>query len=244
MKLQRSERCFIAALVCVLAVGGAGYAGLKLFEGYLVDQMEKRDVKEEERVNRTFAIGDTIALDSAEDERPLPSGSRYSASFDWDGCINLTIKRARLCPDLDSALSIMDGNSIFTSYFERRQRLDDDRGNGEDAYIVLDIVLKNISAKSSYLSQSGHPWFSINILQMRSQGSDREMLSFDGMPKEGNLDADLYCFDLAKGASGAFQLVYGVPANASADNTFCYIGAGDIPNKYRIDLSGMEVVGR
>lgn len=241
--VDRKEKRLIIALISVVLLGGACYAGVKLYREYQIQKAEEILKAEQKQVDQTFCIGDTIVLDSEEDEKPLPSGGSYDASLNWEGRMDLTIDRARLYPDLDSVLADLDREEIWTIDFERTARRRMDQFDEHYAYVMFDITVDNKSATSRYLSQTGYPWFNISLLRLNCKGHDVEIVCFDGMPLEGDISCDMYCFNLEMGSSATYQVVYGVSQNTKPKDLFAYIGAGYIPNKYHIDLTGIEVIG-
>lgn len=242
MKLQRSEKRLIVALICAFALVGVGYAGVKAYQNNQIQQALKLEEREQKQVDRTFHIGDKIVLDSKEDEKPLPSGGDYAASFSWDGRMDLTVDRARLYPDLDSVLTVLDPHEMWTIDFERTARRRMEQFNEHPAYVLLDVTLDNISAQPTGTSQTGYPWFSISVLKLNTQGHDSEMSFFNGMPPQGDINLDMFRFDLEPGSTGTYRVLFDVPQGVSPEDMFAYVGAGYLPNKYRIDVSDMEVM--
>ena len=112
--MNRKEKRLIIALISVVLLGGACYAGVKLYQEYKIQKAEEILKVEQKQVDQTFCIGDTIVLDSEEDEKPLPSGGSYDASLDWEGRMDLAVDRARLYPDLDSVLADLNREEIWT----------------------------------------------------------------------------------------------------------------------------------
>lgn len=241
--MNRKEKRLIIALISVALIGGACHFGVKSYREYQVQKAVEVQEAEQKEVDQTFGIGDTIVLDSKEDEKPLPSGQIYDAGFCWDGRMDLTVDRARLYPDLDSVLVDMNKEEIWTIEFERTARRRMDQFDEHYAYVMLDITVDNKSATTNYLSQTGYPWFNISLLALNCKGHDVEIDCFNGMPLEGDINRDMYCFNLEMGSSATYQVVYGVSQKTKPKDLFAYIGAGYIPNKYHIDLSGIEVIG-
>ena len=151
--MNRKEKRLIIALISVVLLGGACYAGVKLYQEYKIQKAEEILKVEQKQVDQTFCIGDTIVLDSEEDEKPLPSGGSYDASLDWEGRMDLAVDRARLYPDLDSVLADLNREEIWTIDFERTARRRIDEFDEHYAYVMLDITVDNKSATSHYLSQ-------------------------------------------------------------------------------------------
>lgn len=241
--IDRKEKRLLIALIGVVLVGGACYAGVKLYQEHQIQKAEEILKAEQKQVDQTFCIGDTIVLDSEEDEKPLPSGGSYDASLDWEGRMDLTVDRARLYPDLDSVLAELNREEIWTIEFERNARRRMEQFDEYDSYVMLDVTLDNISATSRYASLIGYPWFNISLLSLSCKGHDAEIVCFDGMPAEGDISSDMYWFSLEKGSAATYKVVYAVSQKTKPMDLFAYIGSGYIPNKYHIDLAGIEVIG-
>lgn len=242
MKLQQNERRLAIILICVTIALAVGAGALKLYEKHEQERLEELDKAEQKKYDQTFALGDTIALDSEADKAPMPSGWPYEASFAWNGRMDVTIDRARLYPSSDALLADLDRGARWVQFFEFNH-LDWARKNDlDERYVLLDVTMHNVSAVSDDLSQMGFPWLNVSFLKLSVQQQDMELSAFSGVPDEGDIEVDGYRFDLPVSETASYQLVYGVNDEAELDEMFCYMGVAYAPNKYRVELDGMEVI--
>lgn len=242
MKLQSAERRLIVAVVCVVAVLGIGVGIFKIYEKYERGRLEEVDAVERKAYNQTYSIGDELVLDSAVDDVVLSSGRPYEAAFPWSGRMDVAVDRVRVYPTADVLLADLDQNAKWVQYFEL-DHLNWARDIGlAERYVLLDVTIDNISAVPEDVSQTGHPWFNIGFINLSAQQNDMELQAFSGVPGDGDMELDGYRFDLPIGQGASYQLVYSVSSEADLDELFCYMGSVYAPDKYRVELGGMEIM--
>lgn len=242
MKLQQHERRLAIVLICVVVVLGAGAGACKLYEEHEQKRLEELDKVEQKKYDQTFSLGDNIVLDSEADKAPMPSGWPYEAHFAWNGRLDVTIDRARLYSSSDALLADLDRGVRWVQYFEFDHLNWARKNNLDERYLLFDVTMHNVSAAPDSETISGYPWFSSSFIKLSVQHQDMEMVGFDGMPQEGNIDTDMGYFDLPVGETASYQLVYSLNNEAKLDEMFCYMGVAYAPNKYRVELDGMEVM--
>lgn len=201
-KLSRKEKAALVALIVVATVTcGVSHA----IDSY------KREANDEYKksVERVFQMGETIRLDSVEDESDmLPySPIAFSAGWPWSGSVDLRVEKACLYESVEEAglqsevaLKQPDG-----TYF-----------------LVVEIELTNIDAEPMYEREgSGERVFEISFLEVPPCG---DIPYFDGKIADAS-PQELGCFDLPAGSSHTYHVGYYVPDDDS--DLYMRIGVTD-----------------
>lgn len=242
VKLNKNEQSLAIALICVLVMLGIGVVASKLYETYEQERLDALDRVEKKKYNQTFSIGEEIVLDSAKDQILLSSGRKYEADFPWVGRMDVTVDQARLYDNPDNLLGNLDAGDRWVQFLDFESLQPARKSGSDERYLLLDVTMRNISAKADSETRAGKVWFTSSFINLSVQHHDVEMLGFSGMPQEGDINTDIGYFDLPIGEIASYQLVYSVNNEAEPEDMFCYMGTLYTPNKYRVDLSDMEVV--
>lgn len=244
VELSKNERLTLLAIAVTLIALGAIAGGVRLYEGYAQERDVAIERAEEKKIDRTYALGEKIALDAQKDEAPLSTGGSYSAGFFWTGELDITIERARLYDSGARLLQGLDENLEWVSNLKRERIAKLKPSEGKQRYVLLDVAIDNVSALPSGVgTKRGMPWLNISFVQLSSSGHTMEMVGFSGMPENGSREyGEGSYFDLKPRASATYQLVYEVEGDGSPKNMFLFMGVAYVPDKYRINLDGIEVV--
>lgn len=138
MKLKKTE--MIILVIIVLSV-------ISYFSFTAIGQKTAQDdrARFEAEHQQAYGIGQTITLDSSKEDATISADGRsYSAEFAWNGTMELTVTKVRLCSSAqETGLPVKTYGDEF----------------GVTGYLVVDYTLKNIDAVPKGESASGIPAF-------------------------------------------------------------------------------------
>lgn len=243
MELTKIEKRTVMSMFLTVVLIGAVAVGVHLYEDYIQQRNEEIERAEQKQLDRTYAYGETIVLDAARDEVILSTGNVYAARFFWEGELDITVDRVRLYPDGDALLSGLDSGLEWVNDLDREWIARRREEGGESAYLLADVTIDNISASPIGHTKREMPWFNITFVKLSTAGRMAEMVGFSGMPEDGMRDyGEGSYFDLERGESASYQLVYEVDRDADPADLFLFMGSSYAPNKYRVDLGETEIV--
>lgn len=220
--MSKSEVRTVLGAICVLAIIGAAWFGLRGVRDYLQHVSDEGRAHQEAARNQTFRAGEWARLDSREDERRLEGGGDYEAAFGWKGRIDFVVDGARVISGKEAKGALGPnhwGNGL----------------PGDDASVlVVSARIKNVDATPSMPTPYGHSWFLADAIRVSADGS--YLNYFDGAPEEASED-EWNCIDLPKGQTKSVVFGYSVPQGSSVENLHLYAGYANLKDKYRFELT-------
>lgn len=227
MDITKRERMSIIALAGIAVVAVTIYLGITAYQ----NAQSQRIAQERESVNQTYSTGDTMVLDSAQDEIPLEDGTDYTASFGWHGTMEVTVTQSRLY-DSKEQLENIEGYSVASL----------DATHEGSAYVVCRIHVNNRDAtpNEGFVNEDGHPAFMMSTFLLGPTG---ELLGVVDLSNHSSKSGEYAFFaEIPAGTEHDYALVYEVDNNT--DPSTLYMGVGMAhPEKYRIDLNTEDYRG-
>lgn len=215
MTIRKKEVVALALIVVALCVAGFAYLGAS-------STLPEQEQQFQKSVNQTFQIGDTLVLDSKQDESATFNGNTYAAKFEWNGTMEVTVESAELAPPPDNPQYAIP---VVEDYIP----------------LTCKIRIKNIDGKSKSPIQSDLPYrfFITSVFLPDISDLSCELVYFDGTPTDAP-EKQAYTFDLKPGEEKTYTVCYAIPLVAQEllgyqGNLYLYAGIGNT-DKYRVDL--------
>lgn len=185
----------------------------------------QREQEFHQNTDHTYALNETIAADSPRDEADEFEGAPYSAGFDFDGTMTITLTDAHLggLPDDPDNIIYIPSD---TSYI--------------DTYLTFVIRIENVDAVAKYYQEADKKyWFNISgIVNPRSTMSD--FCYFDGTAA-GATEKEGLSFELHPGEEATYTVSVIVDKDALPDDGCIDLALGmGNSDKYRIS-TGLSV---
>ena len=211
MAMTQHERAAIAVLAVLFVAAAVLYAAWHVLEAkaaHLVDEQRSQ-------ANVTVRQGETLVIDTKEDEAGVPGDSAYRAGFCFDGVMEITLEDVRVEHDLSA------GPGRFF------------RNEPCDGYVVVEVALKNVDAISW---DTSHPCrFNVTGVFKSSpeNGFPSDPVYFSGTPSDAG-EKEGYVFDLAEGESRTLTMAFAVSAESlPQDGCLAFHAGMGLPMKYR-----------
>lgn len=218
MSLTKSERASVVgiavAALIICALFGVQHVVRDIQEHHLREEKKSLDV--------SVGMGEPIQLDSSVDERTLKDGSSYSAALCFEGTAAVTIESARLYDSKEAVDALAGGPSWCdgrdVSYVEE--------------YLVCSVTFDNVDATPLTASAEGLSVFNAGVFNV-AHGGECIWIS-DSIESEN--DRDGLNFEVAKGESLTFDVVFAFDADVNPDDLFIWLGTNSV-RRYRCDLT-------
>lgn len=225
MHLTDAEKRFTAVLIAVAAIAICLFGIRTLW----ATVQEGRDEVVKQELNRSFKVGETIVLDSFEDDQKLPSGVPYSAVFDWEGTMRLRVDAVTVYDNRDEAFAVKGDRASWFDW--------DGMGGvryGGGAILMCDFTVENIDARSTSATKTGNSWFNITFLL----GCDPmcEVVYFDGMPTNGDLnEGEGTYYEVKPGETKTYTVGYSI-GDEAPERFVLHAGVNaEASDKYRLE---------
>lgn len=227
-------------VLAALALAGACWFGLQGIYGYSHTQRARLAEQEREAVHATYGTHETIALDTERDAVELSDGEVYESSFPWTGELDVTVEGASWYQTGDLLLQRLNTDEEWAHRLKRGwfDRVD-------SSYLVVRIVIENVSATPEAMTHHGDRWFNISFVHLVYDGVDSELAGFSGVPDEAAWDlGEGSYFSLPIGQRAYYDLVFEVnPSTDPAPSPYLYLGVAYVPDRYRIVLDDVQAYG-
>lgn len=218
--LTKSERNALVVLVVVIVVAGAAFLVMQALDAKRAQDM----LHAREAAGIEIPLGETLTVNSSEDEKGVAGDDGYVTGFFFDGSMEMTLEQVYACTTLPDGKGPHDFDRAY------------------DGFVVGVMRLKNIDAQPRAAS-STHPYrfnvtgvFRIDGEPAGIAVSDPSYFSGtpeDAGPKEG------YAFDLEPGEEKSLVVAYGISFDEMAQGCAVDFYAGiNEPRKYRF-VSGL-----
>lgn len=218
--ITKSERNALIALLVAIVVAGAAFLAMQALDAKKTQEM----FRAREAAGIEIPLGETLTVDSSEDEKGVAGDDGYATGFSFDGSMEMTLEQVYACTALPDGAGIRDTGRVY------------------DGFVVGVMRLKNIDAQPRS-ALSAHPYrfnvtgvFHIDGEPAEIAASDPAYFSGtpeDAGPKEG------YVFDLEPGEEKSLVIAYGLSLDEMAQGRTIDFYAGiNEPRKYRF-VSGL-----
>lgn len=218
--LTKSERNALVVLVVAIVIAGAAFLAMQTFDAKKTQEM----LRAREAAGIEIPLGETLTVDSSEDEKGVAGDDGYATGFSFDGSMEMTLEQVYVCTTLP------DGDGIRSPDREC------------DGFVVGVMRLKNIDAQSR-AALGGHP-YRFNVTGVfRIDGEPAgiavgDPAYFSGTPEDAG-PKEGYAFDLEPGEEKSLVIAYGLSLDEMAQGRAIDFYAGiNEPRKYRF-VSGL-----
>lgn len=215
--LARGERVALVALAA-LAVLLALAFGLR---DYLEEQRHAAIEAARAQHSVVVTLGETLVLDSVEDEKGIAEDPSFQAKFGFRGTMEITLAETEV---------ISKEDSYAQGWIDRNY----------DGYLVLTVKLLNVDAFEESGAYDKEYRFNVSgICGINSSevGIMPDLAFFSGTPDDAS-DKEGYAFDLAPGEEAELILAFGFTEEELAPGAEVYLDLGmdgGARHKYRID---------
>lgn len=221
MSLTKSERTSVVGIAVAALIVSALF-GVQ----YVVREIQEYQLREEKKsLDVSVGMGEPIQLDSSVDERALKDGSSYSAALCFEGTAAVTIENARLY-DSKEAIDALAGGPSWC--------------DGRDVsyvkeYLICSVTFDNVDATPLTASTEGLSVFNAGIFNV-AHGGECIWIS-DSIESEN--DRDRLNFEVSKGRSLTFDVLFGFDSVFNPDDLFLWLGTNSV-RRYRCDLTVVD----
>lgn len=221
MSISKRERASILAIAAIILVSVVIHLGFTIYQ----NAQSQRNAQERESANQAYGMGETLVLDSTQDELQLEDGTDYTASFGWQGTMEVTVSQSRLYRSKEQ-LENAEGYSVASL----------DAPQEESAYVVCRMHVSNHDATPNpgFVNEDERPAFMMSAFNIGPAG---ELVGLVDLSNRASTSGEYAFFtELPTGTEHDYALVFEV--GNDIDPSSLYMGVGMAhPEKYRINLN-------
>lgn len=206
---------------CALAVLAVVLVAVLGLRGYLEEQRHAATEAARTQHSTEVVLGETLALDSIEDEKGIAEDPSFQARFGFQGMMEITLTEVEV---------ISKGDSRAVGWADR----------GYDGYLVTTVKLRNANASGESGAYDKEYRFNISGvcgINGSEVGILPDLAFFSGTPDDAS-DKEGYAFDLPPGEEVELTLAFGFAEDDLIPGVEIYLDLGmdgGARHKYRID---------